>query len=130
MHFDILKVNYRMLRIIFGPKREEMVGGWRRLHEGLHNLYTSPNIIRVIKSRRRRWLGHVAHTGDMRNVYKLLVRKPEGKKPFRRSKHGWEDNIRMDLKEIGREGMYWMHLPWERDQWWALVNTVMILQVL
>jgi hypothetical protein len=80
-----------VLRRIFGPKREELAGGWRRLHnEELHNLYTSLNIIRVIKSRRMRWAGHVA----------CMVGKPVRKRPRGRHKHGWEDNIRMDLREI------------------------------
>jgi hypothetical protein len=81
---------------IFGSKREEVAGGWRRLHtEELHSLYTSPNIIWVIKSRRLRWVGHVAHMGEMRNVCKILVGKPEGKRSLQRPRHRWEDNIRM-----------------------------------
>jgi hypothetical protein len=96
----------RVLRRIFGPKREEVAGGWRRLHnEELHNLYDSPNIIRVIKSRRMRWAGHVTHIGDMINAYKLLVSKREGKRPLRRARCRWEDNTRMDLREIGWEGV-------------------------
>jgi hypothetical protein len=95
----------RVLRRIFGPKREEVVKGWRRLHiEGLHNLYTSPNIIRVIKSRRVRQTWHVTHTGEMRNAYNILVGKPEGKRPLRRCRHRWKD-IRMDLRVIMWEGV-------------------------
>jgi hypothetical protein len=95
-----------MLRRIFGPKRERVVGGWGRLHnEGLHNLYTSLIIIRVTKSRRMRWMGHVACMGKMRNSYKNLVGKPDGTRPLRKPRHRWEDNIRMDLREIALEGV-------------------------
>jgi hypothetical protein len=90
----------RALRRIFGPKREEVAGGWRRLHnEELHNLHTSPDIIRVIKSRRMRWAGHIACMGKMRNAYNILVGKPEGKRPLGRPRCRWK-NIRMDIKEI------------------------------
>jgi hypothetical protein len=83
-------------------RREEVAGGWRRLyHEDLHNLYTSANVIRAIKARRMRWAGHVACIGDKRNAYKILVGKPEGKRPLGRFKCRWEDNIRMNLWEIG-----------------------------
>jgi hypothetical protein len=87
-------VENRVLRRIFGPKREKVAGSWRRLHnEELHNLYASPNITRVIKSRKMRWVGHVTCMGEMRNAYIILVRKPEGK----RSRHRGEDNIRIYL---------------------------------
>jgi hypothetical protein len=87
----------RVLRRIFGPKREEVAGGWRRLHsEGLYNLTAAPNIIRVIKSRRARWAGHVERIGEMGNTNKILVRKPEGKSPVGRHRRRWENNIRMD----------------------------------
>jgi hypothetical protein len=76
-----------------------------------------------------KWVGHVAHRREMRNAYKILVGKPEGKRPLGRPWHRWEDNIKMDLKEIGFEGVDWIHLPQDRGQWWALVNTVMNLQV-
>jgi hypothetical protein len=89
-----------MLRRIYEPKREEMAGGWRRLHNELHNLYTSPNIIRMIKLKSMRWSGHVTCMGEMRNAYIILVGKLERKRPFRRSRHRWED-IRMDVREIG-----------------------------
>jgi hypothetical protein len=80
----------RALRRIFRPQGEEVAGGWRRLHnEGFHNLYASPNIIRVIKSRRMRWAGHVSRMGEMRNAYKILVGKPEGKRPLGRPKRRW-----------------------------------------
>jgi hypothetical protein len=93
----------RVLRRVFGPKREEVAGGWRRLHnKELHNLYALPNIIRVIKSRRRMgWVGHVVDMGEMRNSYDIMVRKPEGKGQLGRHRHKWEDNIRMDLTEVG-----------------------------
>jgi hypothetical protein len=89
-----------MLRRIFGPKKKKVVGGWKRLqNDKLHNLYASPNVVSVIKSKRIKWVGHAAHMGQM-NTYKILVRKPEGKRPFRRHRYRWEDNIRTDLKQI------------------------------
>jgi hypothetical protein len=91
----------RVLRRIFGPKRDEVSGEWRRLHnEELHNLYSSPDIIRQVKSRRMRWAGHVARMGEERKVCKILVGKPEGKRRLGRPRRGWEDGIRMDLKDI------------------------------
>jgi hypothetical protein len=91
----------RVMRRIFGPKRNEVTGGWRKLHnEELHNLCFSPNIIRIIKSRRMRWAGHVARMGEKRNVYRLLVGKPEGERPLGRQRRRWIDNIKMDLLEI------------------------------
>jgi hypothetical protein len=95
----------RVLRRIFRPKRDEVTGEWRKLHnEELHNLYSSSNIIRLIKSRRMRWAGHVARMGEERNVYKALMGKPEGKRPLGRPRRRWEDGIRMDLREIGLAG--------------------------
>jgi hypothetical protein len=92
----------RVLRRIFGPKRDEVSGEWRKLHsEVLHILYSSPNIIRQIKSRRKRWAGYVARMGEDRNVYRVLMGKPEGKRPLGRPRHRWEDGFRMDLGEIG-----------------------------
>jgi hypothetical protein len=94
----MLKVENRVLRRIFGPKRDGMMGGRRKLHnEELHNLYSSPSIIRIINSRRMRWAGHVARMGEKRNVYRLLVRKPERKRPLGRPRHRWIDNIKMDF---------------------------------
>jgi hypothetical protein len=91
----------RVLRRIFGPKRDGVTGGWRKLHnEELHNLYSLPSIIKIIKSRRMRWAGHVARMGEKTNVYRLLVGKPEGKRPLGRPRRGWMDNIKMDLLEI------------------------------
>jgi hypothetical protein len=93
-----------MLRRIFGPKREED-GSWRKLHnDELHSLYSSPNIVRVMKSRRMRWTGHVAHMEDGRGVYRVLVGKPEGKRLLGRPRRRWEDNIKLDLREIGIDG--------------------------
>jgi hypothetical protein len=91
-----------VLRRIFGPKRDGVTGGWRKLYnEELHNLYSSPSIIRIIMSRRLRWAGHVARMGEKRNVYTLLVRKPEGKRPLGRPRPRWIENIKMDILEIG-----------------------------
>jgi hypothetical protein len=87
-----------VLRRIFGPKTDRVTGGWRKLHnEELHNLNSSPSIIRIIKSRRTRWAGHVARMGEKRNVYRLLVGKPKGKRQLGRPRHRWIDNIKMDL---------------------------------
>jgi hypothetical protein len=92
----------RVLRRIFGPKRDDETGGWIKLHnEELHNLYSSPSIIRVIKSRRMRWAGHVARMEEKRNAYRILVEKPEGKRPLRRPRCRWVDNIKIYLREIG-----------------------------
>jgi hypothetical protein len=91
-----------VLRTIFAPKRDEVTGEWRRLHnEELSDLYCSPNIVRVIKSRRMRWAEHVARVGEIRGVYRVLVGKPEGKRPLGRPRRRWEDNIKMDLQEVG-----------------------------
>jgi hypothetical protein len=98
-------------------------------NEELHILCPSPNIIRIIKSRRIRWVGLIACMREMRNAYKILVGKPEGKRPLRIPRHRWEDESRMDLTEIRLEGMDWIHLVQDRDWWQALVNTVMSLWV-
>jgi len=95
----------RMLRGIFGPKRDEVTKEWRKLHnEEFKDVYCSPNFIRVIKSRRMRWAGHVTRMGERRDIHRLLVGKPEGKRPFRRTRRRWEDNIKMDLQEVGCGG--------------------------
>jgi hypothetical protein len=120
----------RVLRRIFGPKRDEVTGGWRKLHnEDLHSLYSSPSIIRMIKSRRMRWAGHIARMVEKRNAYRILVGKPEGKRPLGRPRRKWVNNIKLDLGEIGRDGMEWIDLVQDRDKWRALVNTVMNLRV-
>jgi hypothetical protein len=120
----------RVLRRIFGPKRDGVTGGWRKLHnEELHNLYSSPSLIRIIKSRRMRWEGHVARMGEKRNVYRLLVGKPEGKRPQGRPRRRWIDNIKIDLSEIGVNVVDWIDLAQDRYRWRALVNSVMNLRV-
>ena len=92
----------RVLRRIFGPKRYEVTGGWRRLHnEELYAMYSSSNIIRVMKSRRLRWAGHVARVGESRSAYRVLAGKPEERRPHGRRRHRWEDNIKMDFREVG-----------------------------
>jgi hypothetical protein len=84
---------------MFGPKRGKVMGGWRKLHnEELHNLYSSPNIIRIMKSRRMKWAGHVAQMGEKRNAYRRLVEEPQGKRPLRKPRHRWVDNIKIDLR--------------------------------
>jgi hypothetical protein len=121
----------RVLRRIFGPKRDEVTGEWRKVHnEELHILYSSQNIIRQIKSRRMRWTGHVASMGEERNVYRVLIGKPAGKRPLGRPRRRWEDGIRMDLREIGWGSVDWIQLTQDRDRWRAFVNTVMNLRVL
>jgi hypothetical protein len=95
---------------IFGQKRDGVTGGWRKLHnEEMHNLYSSPSIIRIIKSRRLRWAGHVAQM-EKRNVYRLLVGKPEGKRPLGRPRCRWIDNIKMNLLEIALSVADWIGL--------------------
>jgi hypothetical protein len=121
----------RVLRRIFGPKRDEVTGEWRKLHsEELHNLYSSPDIIRQVKSRRMRWACHIARMGEERKAYKVLVGKPEGKRPLGRPRRRWEDGIRMDLREIGLGGVGWIRLAQDRDRWGAVVSAVMNLRVL
>jgi hypothetical protein len=105
-----------------------VTGEWRKLHNGeLHNLYSSPDIIRQIKSRRMSWAGHVACMGEGRNLYRVLVGKPEGKSPLVRPKRRGEDGIKMDFREIGWGGVEWIHLSQDRDCWRVLVNAVMNL---
>ncbi|KAJ4441711.1 hypothetical protein ANN_11569 [Periplaneta americana] len=113
----------KVLRIIFGAKRDEVTGEWRKLHNTeLHALYSSPDIIRNIKSRRLRWLGHVASMGESRNAYRVLVGRPEGKRPLGRPRRRWEDNIKIDLREVGCDGREWINLAQDRDQWRAYVR--------
>jgi hypothetical protein len=117
-----------VLRRIFRPKREEVTGEWRKLHnEEINGLYFSPNIVRVIKSRRMRWAGLVASMG--RGVYWVLVGKPEGKKPLWRPRYRWEDNIKMDLQGVECVGMDWIELAQDWYRWRSLVNAVMNLRV-
>jgi hypothetical protein len=119
----------RVSRKIFGPKRE-VDGSWRKLHnDELHSLYSSPNIVRVIKARRVRWAGHVARMEEGRCVYRVLIGRPEGKRPLGRPRRRWEDNNKMDLKEIGIEGADWIRLAQDRVQWWNFMSTVMKLRL-
>jgi hypothetical protein len=118
-----------VLRRIFGPKRDEVTGGWRKLHnEELRDLYSSTNIIRIIKSRRMMWAGHVARMGEKINAYRLLVGKQEGKRPLERSRRRWVHNIKMDLLEIGWGGVDWIGLAQDRNNWRDIVNAVMNLR--
>ena len=119
-----------MLRGIFGRKRDEGTGEWRKLHnEELDDLYSLPNIVRVIKSRRLRWAGHVARMEERRGVDRVLVRKPEGKRPLGRSRQSWNYNIKMHLQEVGCGGLDWIDVAQDRDRWRAVVNAVMNLRV-
>ena len=119
----------RVLRM-FGSKRDEVTGEWRKLHdEELNDLYSSPSIVGVIKSRRMRWARHVACVGERRGVYRVLVGKPERKRPLWRPRRRWKDNIKMDLQEVGCGGTNWIELAQDRDRWQALVNAVMNIQV-
>jgi hypothetical protein len=119
----------RVLRRIFGPKRDEVMGEWRKLHDvELHNLYSSPDINRQIKSGRMRWAGHVARTGE-RKLYKVLAENPEGKSPLGRPRRRREDGIRMDLRDIGLGGVDWIRLAQDRDRW-RNVSGAMNLRVL
>ena len=107
-----------------------ITGEWRKLHnEELKGLYSSPNIVRVIKSRRMRWAGHVARMGEGRGVYRVLVGKPDGKRPLGRPRRRWEDNIRMDLQEMGLGYEDWNGRAQDRDRWRALVCAVRNLRV-
>jgi hypothetical protein len=120
----------KVLRRIFGPKRDEVMGEWRGLHsKKLYALYSSPNIIRVIKSGRLRWAGHVTCMGERRGAYRALVGKPEGRRPLGRPRCRWEDNIRVDLREVGWGGVDWIDLAQDRDRWRALVYVVMNFRV-
>jgi hypothetical protein len=113
-----------VLRRVFGPKRDEVTGEWRKLHnEELNDLYSLANIVRVVKSRRMRCAGHVARLGEDRGVHRVLVGKPERKRSLGMPGRRWEDNIKMDLQEGGGRGD-WMKLAQDWDRWQALVSTV------
>jgi hypothetical protein len=119
----------RVLRRIFGQKRDEVMGEWRKLHnKELNDLYYSPSIIRIIKSRRMRWVGNVARMGEKRNACRLLVGKTEEKRPLGRPRRRWVDNIRMDLGEVGWGDVDWIDLAKDRNRWRALVNSVLNLR--
>jgi hypothetical protein len=120
----------RVLRRIFGPKRDEVTGDWRKLHnEELNYLYSSSSIARMIRSRRMRWAEHVTCMGERRAVYRVLVGRPDGKRPLGRPRHRWGDSIKMAVQEVGCESMDWIKLARDRDGWRALVNAVMNLRV-
>jgi len=115
----------RVLRRIFGPTRDEVTRKWRKLHnEERNDQYSLPNIVRVVKSRRMRWAGHVVRMREDRGVHRVLVGKPEGKRPLERPRRRWEDNIKMDLQEVGGGRGDWMELAQDRDRWRALVGTL------
>jgi len=119
-----------VLRRIFGPRRDEVTWEWRRLHnEELNDLYTSTKILRVIKSRRMRWAGHVARMGEERGVYRVLVGKQEGKRPQGRPRRRWVDNIRMGLQKVGCGYMDCIGLAQDRDSWLTFVSAVMNFRV-
>jgi hypothetical protein len=106
-----------VLRRIFGPKRDEVTGEWRKLHnEELRDLYSSPSIIRIIKARRMGWVGYVARMGRKRNAFGLLLKKAEGKRPLGRPRRRWVENIRMDLGEVGWGNVDWIVLVQDRDK--------------
>jgi hypothetical protein len=117
-----LKVFENRLLRIFGPRRKED-GLWRKLHNELHSPYYSPNVVRMTKL--MRWAGHVAHMGEGRGVYRVLVGRPKGKRPLGRPRCRWEDNIKMDLREIGIYVANWIWLAEDRVQWRTFVNIVM-----
>ena len=120
----------RVLRRVFGPERDEVTGEWRKLHnEELSDLYSLPNIVWVVKSRRMRWAGHVACLGEERGVDRVLLGKPEGKRPLGRPRRRWENNIKMDLEEVGGSCGDWMELAQDRDMWRALVSKVRNIRV-
>jgi hypothetical protein len=119
-----------VLSRILGPRKYEVAGEWKQLHnEDLHDLYSSPSIIRIMKVGRMRWAGHVTRMGEKTYAYMLLVGKPEGRMPLGRLRRRWVDNIRMDLVEVRWGDVAWIGLAQDRSRWRALVNSVLNLQV-
>jgi hypothetical protein len=119
-----------VLRRIFYPRRDEVTMEWRRLpNEELNDLYSTPNIVRVIKWRRIRWAGHVARMGEEKGVYRILVGKPEGRRPLGRPRRRWVNNIRMGIHDVGCGYMEWIGLAQDRDTWRTLVSAVINLRV-
>ena len=113
-----------------GMAHPQVTGEWRKLHnEELSDLYSLPNIVRVVKSRRMRWAGHVVRLGERRVVHRVLVGKHEGKRPLWRPRRRWKDNIKIDIQEVGGSCGDWMELAQDRDRWRALVGTVRNLRV-
>jgi hypothetical protein len=120
----------RVLRRIFGPRRDEVTGEWKKLHnEELNDLYCSPNIVVVFESKIMIWAGHVARMGEWRGVYRVFVGKPEGRRPLGIPRRRWEDNIKVVLMEVGCGVMDWIELAQDRDRWRALVNAVVKLRI-
>ncbi|KAJ4427976.1 hypothetical protein ANN_23989 [Periplaneta americana] len=120
----------KVLRKIFWAKRDEVTGEWRKLHNTeLHALYSSPDIIRNIKSRSLRWAGYVSCMGESRNAYRMLVGRLRRKRPLGRPRSRWEDNIKMDLREVGYDDREWTNLAQDRDRWRAYVRAAMNLRV-
>ncbi|KAJ4432511.1 hypothetical protein ANN_21131 [Periplaneta americana] len=129
MNLRVKVFENKVLRKIFGAKRDEVTGEWRKLHNTeLHALYSSSDILRNLKSRRLRWAGHVARIGESRNAYRVLVGRPEGKRPLGRPRRRWEDNIKMDLREVGYDDRDWINLAQDRDRWRAYVRAAMNLR--
>jgi hypothetical protein len=120
----------RVLREIFGPKRDEITWEWRKLHnEELNDLYSSPNALREIKSRRMIWTGQRPRMGEKRGVYRVLVEKPEGKRPLGKPRRRWEDNIKIDFHKAGCGAMDWIELAEDRDRCRTILNAVVNLRV-
>ena len=120
----------RVLSWLFGPKGDQVTGEWRKLNnELLSDLYSLLNIVREVKSRRMRWVGHVTRMGNGRAVHRFLVGNPEGKRPLERPRRRWEDNSKMDIKEVWGGCVVWMELAQIRDMWRAIVSTVMNIRV-
>ena len=120
----------RVMRRIFGPKRDEVTGKWIKLHnEELNDLYYSPNVVRVIKSRKMRWPGQIADMGESRGVYRVLMGRPEGQRPLGRPWCRWEANNKMNIQEVECAGLDWIDLAHDRYRWLALVSVVMNFQI-